>query len=140
MLPNYSPSVYFWEAKQTVSPPAITCLLALILYTIGHMTRVSLTMPGQFQSLTGWTPSAVAIAFVNLIMVLAGIAFVFSLFIGGFKIILAAGDKDKTGKAVRQITHAFIGLFIVLGTYALVQLASMFFGIPLLQFSIISIT
>jgi hypothetical protein len=80
-----------------------------------------------------------AAAAINLIMVVSSILFVLQLFIGGFKFMLAAGDKEGTHAATRTMANAFIGILIVFGTYALVGLAGNFLGVNLLQYTIISI-
>jgi hypothetical protein len=102
---------------------------------------VDLRLPpgSQFQNITHWTLTSFLLAFVNLIMVVSVIAFVFQVFIGGFKFILAGGEKEATQNATRGIKNAFIGLFIVFGTYALMRFLENFLGIPLLYFTILPV-
>lgn len=103
--------------------------------------RLSFRFPrgSQFRNLESWNLTDMIAAAVNLILVAAGIITFFQLLFGGLKFILAAGDKEKTHTATRQISHSLIGLIIVFATYALFGVLSEFLGVPLLQYTIISI-
>jgi hypothetical protein len=105
------------------------------------ISRIRLTLPpaSQFTHLSYWTLSSLIAAFVNLILVVSAISSFFMLLIGGLKFILAAGEKEATKAATRQMANALIGLVIVFSVYALMNMLSSFFGINLLQYTIISI-
>lgn len=101
--------------------------------------RISLPPGSQFSHLSSWTLTNFISAFVNLILVVSAVSAFFMLLLGGLRFILAGGEKDATKVATRSMTNALIGLVIVFSVYALMNLLSDFFGIELLQFTIISI-
>jgi hypothetical protein len=105
------------------------------------MDRIHLELPptSQFTHLSYWTLSSFLTAIVNLILVGSAIASFFMLLFGGMRIILAGGDKEKTSAAFRQMGNAILGLVIVFSVYALMNVLSTFFGVHLLQYTIISI-
>ncbi len=100
------------------------------------MQPIILLPKGQFTPLENVTISGLINAAINLILVVAAILFVFSLLIGGIKIILSGGAKDKTEDARRQLVNAFVGIFIIFSVYAAMNFISQFFGIDLLTFEI----
>lgn len=51
---------------------------------------------------------------------------------GGVQWITSGGDKENTQKAKDRITHALVGLAIVAGAWALMQLVQFFFGINIM--------
>ena len=52
---------------------------------------------------------------------------------GGIQWILSGGDKGSVQSAQGKITHAIIGLVVLLSTYAVVIILGWFFNIPSLQ-------
>lgn len=90
----------------------------------------------QFTPLRDVTISGMINAFINMALIVASILFVFSLLFGGIKFILSGGNKEKTDVAKRQLTSAFIGIFIVFTSWAAMNFISTFFGIDLLTFEI----
>ncbi len=105
------------------------------------MNNVRLYFPptSQFTHLSYWTPTTFIAAFVNLILVASAVSSFFMLLIGGLRFIIAGGDRDATTAAGRTIANALIGLVIVFSVYGLMNLLSDFFGVRLLQYTIISI-
>jgi hypothetical protein len=101
--------------------------------------RLSLPPTSQFRNLSYWTLSSFITAVVNLILVFSAISSFFMLLLGGLRFILAGGEKEATKTATRSMANALIGLVIVFSVYALMNLLSKFFGINLLQYTIISI-
>ena len=91
---------------------------------------------GQFTPLEEVSMPGLVNAAVNLILVVAAILFVFSILIGGIKIILSGGRGDKMDEAKRHLVNAFIGIFIVFSIYAAMSLVSTFYGVNLLTFEI----
>lgn len=74
--------------------------------------------------------------FIQLILVVAGLAFFFILVIGGVKWILSGGDKAQTEGARNQITAALVGLVIVFSAWAIAQLIYAFFGVDILNLTL----
>lgn len=85
------------------------------------------------------TPFTDFASLVNVVIrnafVLAGIIAFVLLVLGGFGIITAAGSGDtkKLEQGKQAITNALVGLFIVIGSYWIVQLISSVTGLNLLS-------
>jgi cbb3-type cytochrome oxidase subunit 3 len=95
------------------------------------------TLPqGQFTPLADVTITGMVSAAINITLIIAVILFVFNLIFGGIKFILSGGDKERADNARRQLVNAIIGVFIVFSSWALLNLASEFFGVDLLNFEI----
>ena len=73
---------------------------------------------------------------IRLFFVAGAIIFFFMLLIGGIKWISAGGDKARLESAQKQITHALVGLAILLSTFAIIKLVGYLFGIDLLKFTL----
>jgi hypothetical protein len=69
---------------------------------------------------------------IGFMTVLAGIWFMFQLLIGGYEWISSGGDAKKLETARNRLSHAFIGLIIVVGSWALLAVAGQFFGYDIL--------
>lgn len=104
-----------------------------------RLIDISLPRNSQFANINNWSLTGIVVAVINLIIVFSVIAFVFQIFLGGFKFILAGGDKERTQNATRGMKNAFIGILIVFGTYAIVNLMENFLGVPLLYFHILPV-
>lgn len=66
-------------------------------------------------------------------VMLGGIALLLYLAWGGLNWITAAGDEKKVEVAKDRITHAFIGMAVLVGTAAIANLAGKLFGMDLLN-------
>lgn len=66
---------------------------------------------------------------IGLMTIAAGIWFLFQFIIGGFNMISAGGDKAKLQSSRDRLTNAFIGLIVVVAGWAILSLASTFFGV-----------
>lgn len=69
---------------------------------------------------------------IGLMTIAAGIWFLFQFIIGGFFWITSAGDKAKLETAHHRINDALVGLIIVVIGWAILALASQFFGVDFL--------
>lgn len=58
---------------------------------------------------------------IEVAMILAGYAAVGYVIWGGFKYVASDGDESRVAAGKKIITHALIGLFIVLGSVAMVN-------------------
>lgn len=81
------------------------------------------------------TVAAVAFLFSNIVGVLsvvAGIIFVIQFLIGGIGWLTSGGDKAKLESAQQKLINAAVGLIIVLGAYALVNLLGSLLGFDIM--------
>lgn len=85
---------------------------------------------GAVTALTGITK--VISAIIGIMTVAAAVWFIFQFLVGGLNWITSAGDKAKLEDARNRITHAFIGLIIVIAGWAILALAGQFFGFDIL--------
>jgi hypothetical protein len=68
-----------------------------------------------------------------VITVFAGIWFLIQFFIAAFNWISAGADKNSLEKAQKRMTHAIIGLFLVVFAYGFTAILSLVFGIDILR-------
>jgi len=73
---------------------------------------------------------------VALILIAGVIYFFFTLISGAIGWISSSGDKTKLEGAQKQITHAFMGLAILLASFAIIKLIETLFGISILNFNV----
>lgn len=66
---------------------------------------------------------------INGAILLAALAVLLYLILGGFQWLTSGGDKGKTEGARNKITSALIGLLIVVASWAIYQLVLRIFGI-----------
>jgi hypothetical protein len=66
---------------------------------------------------------------ISVALIVAGVLVFVFLVWGGIQWIMSGGDKGKTEEARSRITAALVGLAIVAGAYAVMQLIAYFFGI-----------
>lgn len=69
---------------------------------------------------------------IQILLIAGAVFFFIYLIIGGIKWILSGGDKGQIEAARNQITHAIIGLLIVLGVWVINGILSSLFGIDIL--------
>lgn len=68
------------------------------------------------------TPNDIRVVAANIIQVFLGLfgtIFVILVVIGGFKYMIASGDKEKVSTAIGYIRNGIIGLLITLAAYAI---------------------
>ena len=94
------------------------------------------TPPPEFRNLRNLTIPGMLPSFINLVIIMAVVLFLFSLLLGGLKFIVSGGNKESTEVAGRQVLNAIIGIIIVFSTWAVLSLIEQFFGVELttLQF------
>src|SRR3989304_6828731 len=66
---------------------------------------------------------------INIGFIVAAVVFVFIFIFGAFGWITAGGDKGKLAEARARITHAIVGLLILLIIYFIVQLVNYILGL-----------
>lgn len=97
---------------------------------------LSLFPRNEWVPLADITIPSLITAFVHLVMIIAGIAFVFSILTGGIKLMLTGGDRERLDNAKRQLTGAFAGIFVVFATWAVMSFVGEFFGVDLMVLEI----
>ena len=70
---------------------------------------------------------------IGFITVVAGIYFMFQFFIGGFGWLASSGDKSRLQEAQNRLSHAVIGLIIVVAAYAIMSIMQAVTGLKFLQ-------
>lgn len=94
------------------------------------------TIGGYYSGPGGTTGGALA-EFIrnalNAAWLVAGLATFIYLAVGGFRYITAGGDQKATQEAGKQITGAITGLAIIIGSYALVKILGVVFGIDIFK-------
>lgn len=71
-------------------------------------------------------------AIVGIMTICAAIWFVFQFFIGAIQILASSGDKTKMQEASARITHAVIGIVIVIGAIFFISLIGSLTGLKIL--------
>jgi hypothetical protein len=89
------------------------------------------TPPPEFSNLRNLTFPEIIPAFINLVIIVAVILFLFSLLLGGLKFILSGGKKETTEEAGRQVLNSILGIIIVFSTWAVISFLEDFFGVEL---------
>lgn len=94
-------------------------------------------LPSNLSSLTGvgFLQKFLNLA-ITLCLVVGGVIFFFMLLSGGIRWIASSGDKTQLEEARKQITHALIGMALLLSTFAIIQLIQSLFGVSLLNISL----
>lgn len=69
---------------------------------------------------------------IGVMTLAAGIWFIFQFITGAFFWITSGGDKNKLHEARDRITHALVGLIIVVAAWALMAIVGQFLGIDIL--------
>jgi len=87
--------------------------------------------PPEFANLRNLTIPKLIPPLINLVIIAAVVLFIFSLLLGGLKLILSGGNKEKTSEAWRQVLNALLGIAIVFGTWAIITFLEQFFGVEL---------
>ena len=97
--------------------------------------EINVQPTGQFAAFPEFTVGGIISTFITLVLIIAGVIFLFMLIIGGVRWILSGGDKAQTEGARSQITAALIGLVVVFAAYAIATLIGSVFGIDILNFT-----
>lgn len=87
---------------------------------------------GPFAGKTLTAPLATLLDYISSIIgimtIFASIWFLFQILYTGYEWISAGGDTKKIADARSRLTHAFMGLVIVVGAWSLLAIAGQFFG------------
>jgi hypothetical protein len=70
---------------------------------------------------------------IQLVLVFAGLLFLTYLLLGGLSWITSNGDPKAVASARSRITNAFVGLTLVVATYAIIKIIETVFGIRIVS-------
>jgi len=70
---------------------------------------------------------------ISALIVITCIYFFIYFVLGGINFITSEGDKGQLEVAKKQLTYAFIGIFVTFSVFAVMRLLGTIFGIPGLQ-------
>lgn len=73
---------------------------------------------------------------LQVIVFLAGLAFLFMFISGGFKYLFSSGEQKAVAAASSTLTMAFIGLIGIIATWLIISFIQKFTGINITQFII----
>ena len=94
------------------------------------LAQVSNPLLGGDYDIGGWNYlNRVLPSFVDIAFLIGVIIFIFIFVAGAFGWITAGGDKGKLETARKRITHAIVGLLILLLVFFLTQLVNAILGI-----------
>ena len=94
------------------------------------------TLPGAEKVATIKCLESVFANAVRFISAVAGVAVFIMLLVGGFNFLFSGGDQKKLEQAKQTITHAFIGLVILVSAYLVIKTIQVITGFDLTHFSI----
>ena len=72
-------------------------------------------------------------ALLQAAIIIAGLGALALVIMGGVQYITSGGDKAGTESARDKITHAILGLFIVVAAYALTRIIETIFGVRIVS-------
>jgi hypothetical protein len=76
------------------------------------------------------TIEGIVSALIPFIYVLAGLALLLMLIVGGFQLMMSAGDPKGVESGRNKVMYALIGFLIIFVSYWLVQILQVVFGLP----------
>ena len=68
--------------------------------------------------------SQLILGLISIALSVAGLVAVLFLIVGGFRYIVAAGNEEQVESAKKTITHAIIGLVIIILSFVIVRVIS----------------
>ncbi len=97
----------------------------------------TITAPPELAKANPVDPQAYVAGFVrNGISLLLIVAFILSFLftiIAGIKFVTSGGDEKAVSSAWSSIYYGFIGMLIVIGSYAIIRLIETFFGVSIIS-------
>lgn len=98
---------------------------------------INISAGGQFSGLESITAGGLVSAVIGVIMVVAAIILIFVILFGGIAVMTSGGgDPQKAARGKSAVTAGVIGLVIVFCAWGILNFASTFFGVNLLQMAI----
>lgn len=107
------------------------------VFTIVKAQAINIQPGGQFGGLNNITISNIISAGIQILLIVTAIILLFVLIGGGIAVITSGGgDSQRQARGQQAVTAALIGLLIVFGAWAIINLINIFFGINILQLNI----
>ena len=103
---------------------------------LAQQSDINLQVPGGsgFSNVTTMSFADIISYAIQLILVVTAVILFFILILGGIAVIVSGGGDSQGSTRGRQaVTAAIIGLVIVFGAWAIVQLIEVFFGVTILS-------
>ena len=108
-----------------------------MLSTVLAQSPLNLQPGGQFSGLNTITFANIISAVIQLILIVVAIILLFILMGGGIAMMAGGGGNPQNAERGRQaVTGAIIGLIIVFGAWAIINLVNIFFGVNILRLNI----
>lgn len=86
--------------------------------------------PGQY-GVSGPGMAKFIANMINTVFIVGGIGFFIYLATGGLRYLTASGDPKAVQEATKQITHAIIGLAIIVASYGVTSILGHILGIEI---------
>lgn len=99
---------------------------------VGSLSMNSLGCTGGIACALGKFGSVISIV-IGVVTVCAGLWFMMQVFSSGFQWLTSGGDKQALESARKRLTHAIIGLLMVVLSYALISIVGLVFGLNILS-------
>jgi hypothetical protein len=101
------------------------------------LAQINIAPGGQFSNLGNVTLASIVSALVILVLIVASLVLFFVLIIGGIAVITSGGgDSQQAARGRTAVTGALIGLLVVFGAWAIINLINIFFDINILSLNI----
>lgn len=98
---------------------------------------INISPGGQFSGLNNITIANIISAIITLVLIVTAIILLVILLVGGIAVMTSGGgDPQKASRGSQAVTAALIGLVIVFGAWAILNLIHLFFGVEILQLNI----
>ena len=88
------------------------------------------TADGGVIDITDLSIEGIISALIPFMYVLAGLALLMMLIVGGFQLMMSAGDPKGVESGMNKVMYALIGFLIIFASYWLVQILQVVFGLP----------
>ncbi|KKQ98271.1 MAG: hypothetical protein UV56_C0016G0005 [Candidatus Woesebacteria bacterium GW2011_GWC1_43_10b] len=109
----------------------------MLILTVIFAQSINIQPGGQFGGLNNITIANLISAGIQILLVVTAIILIVILVAGGIAVMTSGGgDPQKKAGGQKAVTGAIIGLMIVFGAWAIINLVNLFFGINILQLNI----
>lgn len=128
------------KLRKFINTTATTLSLTMVSLVYGAPVLaaeepINLNVPGEWANRVpkNVTLQRLISGVIQVLLIAAAVFFFIYLLIGGIKWIMSGGDKGQIEAARNQITHALIGLLIVLGVWIINGVLKSLFGIDIIS-------
>lgn len=101
----------------------------------GNITNPFISPELQAMTGTQFLGKLIGVA-ITLSIIVGAVAFIFMIITAGISLITSGGDKSATEQARQKLTFAFVGLFVLVAVFVIINLVQNLFNINLLLFNI----